>query len=158
MRDGRDTKNEQGIGQRAEDGKKQAADDSGAENFEQQLAAGREKSGGLEHEETIDQDEEEVAEHSVGAGEEAVGLFARGFSAVGFEEARKVEGVWLSDEEGGGKAGVGGDGEKAKEEEREEVLLGPRHFSGGEGEMREDLKRRLYGGKQSGRLIASHRI
>lgn len=55
------TKNEQCIRQSTKDGKKQPADNSRAENLEQQLTAGGEKSCSLEHEKTINQDQEKVS-------------------------------------------------------------------------------------------------
>lgn len=66
------TEDQQGVGERAEDGEEEAADDPGAEDLEQQLAAGGEVGGGLEHEEAVGQGEEEVPPRRGRAREEPV--------------------------------------------------------------------------------------
>lgn len=70
------TENEHGIRKSAEDGEEEAADETGTENLKQELAAAGEVCGGEVHEIPINDDEKEVAESGVGAGQKAVGLLA----------------------------------------------------------------------------------
>ena len=70
------TEDEERVGEGAEDGEEESADEPRPHDLEQQLAARGQVRGGLEHEEAVDEGEEEVPEHGGGAGEEAVRLLA----------------------------------------------------------------------------------
>lgn len=54
------TEDEERVGEGAEDGEEEAADDAGAEDLEQHLAPGGEVGGGLEHEEAVGEHQEQV--------------------------------------------------------------------------------------------------
>lgn len=79
--------NEHSVGKSAENREEEAADDTGPQDLQQELAAIGEVRGGEEHEVAVDDDEEEVAEHGGGARQETVRLFA-GLRRTEAEEQR----------------------------------------------------------------------
>lgn len=118
------TENEHGIGKSAEDGKEEAADDTGPYNLEQHLTPASQVGGAEVHQVAVGEDQEEVSQYSGGAGQEPVRLVAGGGSGGGFEAdefGRLVE-TAIGDE-----TAVGDDGAE-EEEEREEEWSVIMHF------------------------------
>lgn len=76
---------EHGVGEGAEHGEEEAADDAGPQDLQQQLAAVGQVRGRQEHEAPVDDDQEQVAGPRGGAGQEPVRLLARrrGFGVGG---------------------------------------------------------------------------
>ena len=131
------TEDEERVGEGAEDGEEEAADEAGPHDLEQQLTAGRQEGGRLVHEEPIREPQEQVPEHGGGAGEEPVRLLALllrgggrrrgGGGGVGGGEAYHG---WhgVGEEGGGGRRGRRAVGDEASvrgggpedEEERDE--------------------------------------
>ena len=71
------TKDENGIRESAKDGEEKAADDSGVQDGEEELAPFRQQLCSQKEKVAIDQQQEQVAENGVSARQEAVGRLTR---------------------------------------------------------------------------------
>ena len=95
------TEDEERVGEGAEDGEEESADEPRPHDLEQQLAARGQVRGGLEHEEAVGQDEEEVPERGAGARQEPVRHLAPAAAASLLPLPRRRRGLRREPQRGG---------------------------------------------------------